>query len=396
MRTKASLIFAIFALGLAGCSENRGGVPDAPVTLEIPATGPADGPRLADGLDGRLILSWMERHDAGATLRYSILEKGELSTPRDAVDEARMFVNWADLPGVMQVAEHHLIAHWLRYSADQVYSYDVVVSQSFDDGDTWSEPIAMHTDGTPTEHGFASLYRAPNGVGLLWLDGRETPEGPMTLRAAVITPNGDREQEFVVDESVCDCCQTDVAIAASGPIAAYRDRTIDEIRDIYVSRQIDGTWMRGERVAADDWEIGGCPVNGPSIIADNRNVAVAWFTAAHGKPAVRVVRSSDSGASFSEPLNIASGRVSGYVGLVHLPHGQLAISWVSRNADGSNQLNVRLVEADGELAPVQAIASINQLRVFPQLGFQDGSLYLFWTDEQDEARRMHAARVPIL
>jgi hypothetical protein len=394
MRTFSKLILAILAPALVACSEVGHDNPGTPVALEIPVAGSVDGPRLSAGLDGDLILSWMERGDHGTALRYSVLVDGDFSPVRDAIFEQRMFVNWADLPGVMQVAENHLIAHWLRYSADEVYSYDVVVAQSFDDGGTWSEPLVMHTDGTPTEHGFASLYPAADGVGLLWLDGRETPVGPMTLRAGVVTPAGDRAHEVVVDESVCDCCQTDVAIAAGGPVAVYRDRTVDEIRDIYVSRQIDGAWTPGERLAADDWEIGGCPVNGPAIIAQDRDVAVAWFTAAQGKPLVRLTRSADSGATFSAPLDIAAGRLSGYVGLAHLPDGKLAVSWVSRNKDG-NQLNLRLVGADNELGPTREIASISQLRVFPQLGYQDDALFLFWTDEHDDKRRMHGARVAV-
>jgi hypothetical protein len=394
MRSFKVVIVAILTAGLGACGGGSDEAPVPPVALEIPGSGPADGPRLSAGPGDELILSWMERNDSGTTLRYALLVDGELSPPRKAVFEERAFVNWADLPGVTRVAKNHLIAHWLRYSADQVYSYDVVVSQSFDDGDTWSEPLVMHTDGTPTEHGFASLYRAADGVGLLWLDGRETPAGPMTLRAGVVTPTGDRAHEVVVDESVCDCCQTDVAIAASGPIAVYRDRTSDEIRDIYVTRQIDGVWQPGERLAADNWEIGGCPVNGPSIVAKDSDVAVAWFTAANERPSVQLARSTDSGATFSAPLEIASGRVSGYVGLANLPDGQLAVSWVSRDAVG-NQLNLRLVDSDNELGPIRTISSISQLRVFPQLGYQGNALFLFWTDDHDAARQLHGARVPL-
>jgi hypothetical protein len=90
----------------------------------------------------------------------------------------------------MHVKDDHLIAHWLRYSADKTYSYDVVVSQSVNAGETWSEAVTAHSDGTPTEHGFVSMYPDVDGVGLLWLDGRDTANEPaenvldtsMTLR----------------------------------------------------------------------------------------------------------------------------------------------------------------------------------------------------------------------
>jgi hypothetical protein len=305
-----------------------------------------------------------------------------------------MFVNWADFPSVMQVNGDHWIAQWLHYSADKTYSYDVVVAQSFDGGDSWSEPMTAHTDGTATEHGFVSMYRDPDATTLLWLDGRNTPEKPMTLRSAAITPGGERVREALVDASVCDCCQTDVAVSSQGPIAVYRDRTEDEIRDIYITRYVDGAWETGARLYADDWNIAGCPVNGPSIVADGDLVAVAWFSAANDAPVVRVVISSDGGTTFGAPIALSGGRLAGYVGLAIIDDKTLAGSWVGRN-EGVNTLQLRTITTDGRLGAIQSIADIDQVRVVPQLGFQDGSLYLFWTDIVDDATVLAGRRIPV-
>ena len=375
-----------------------------PQPFEIKAAGQVTGPRMTAGPDGQLVLSWMEAEDEATNLRYAILSDGQFNEPATVVTETRMFVNWADVPSVMHVANQHWIAHWLRFSADKTYSYDVVVAQSFDGGDTWSDALTAHTDGTPTEHGFVSMHRDAEGVSLLWLDGRDTANEPgdnvlatsMTLRSAVITPDGQRVDEQLVDDSVCDCCQTDVAVASSGPVAVYRDRTAEEIRDIYVSRQIDGAWQPGVRLFADDWLIPGCPVNGPSIVAQGDDVAVAWFSAANNAPVVRVIRSTDSGASFGAPLQIAAGKLAGFVGLAQLPGDALAVSWVSREPEVGNVLNLRHIAADGTLSPVQRVGASAQVRVFPQLGYQDGSLYLVWTDIADEKRYLKAIRIPVL
>ncbi|MDH5455027.1 MAG: exo-alpha-sialidase, partial [Gammaproteobacteria bacterium] len=230
---------------------------------------------------------------------------------------------------------------------------------------------------------------------LLWLDGRNTPDAAMTLRSAVITPNGDLVQEQEVDDTVCDCCQTDVAIAAGGPVAVYRDRTSDEIRDIYITRFRDGRWQTGERLYADNWEIAGCPVNGPSVVASGDQVAVAWFSAANDKPVVRVMRSVDSGVSFADPVEIASGAIKGYVGLAALEHDSLAVSWVAKGESGDNVLQVRSISASGKPGPVIEVATIHQLRVFPQLAFADGHVWLAWTDDDANQRRLVAARVPV-
>ena len=101
----------------------------------------------------------------------------------------------------------------------------------------------------------------------------------MTLRSAALSPDGQLADEQVVDEMICECCQTDVALTDAGPVVVYRDRSIDEMRDIGVSRFVDGRWQKGRLVSVDDWQIDGCPVNGPAIDADGDATAVAWFTA---------------------------------------------------------------------------------------------------------------------
>ncbi len=388
---------------LASCSAPDVPVFGEPVALELPAAGEVMGPRFSAGPDGHLTLSWMESHDDGALLRFASLDDGRFGEAATVVNEPRMFVNWADVPSVMHVGGEHWAAHWLRYSADLTYSYDVVLAQSFDDGRTWSDPVAAHSDGTPTEHGFVSMHRDPDGVALLWLDGRNTANETgddalstsMTLRSAVVGADGERLRKQLVDDSVCDCCQTDVAVAASGPVAVYRDRTAAEVRDIYVSRLVDDAWQPGVPLHDDGWVIPGCPVNGPSIVADGDRVAVAWFTAADNAPRVRLAVSNDSGLTFAPPLEIAAGSLAGYVGLASLGDGSLAVSWVERGADGNNVVNLRHVDADGVAGPVHIAGTTSQLRVFPQLGFQDGSLYVAWTDESDEARRLEAVRIPV-
>ncbi len=402
--TRFITLAALFATVLtAACTSSDEPVFGDPVVVDLPAAAAVSGPRFTTGPDGRLTLSWMEPHDAGALLRFATMQDQRFGVPATVVDEPRMFVNWADVPSVLHVGGEHWIAQWLRYSADLTYSYDVVVAQSFDGGRTWSDPVVAHTDGTPTEHGFVSMHREPEGVALLWLDGRYTADEPgddplatsMTLRSAVISEDGERLREQVVDDSVCDCCQTDVAVAAGGPVAVYRDRTAAEVRDIYVSRRVDGAWQRGVPLHNDGWVIPGCPVNGPSIVADGNRVAVAWFTAADNTPLVRLSVSNDGGITFGAPLEIAAGRLAGYVRLAALDDGALAVSWVERGADGDNLVKLRHVDAAGIPGPVRVAGKTSQLRVFPQLGYQGGSLYLAWTDELDETRHLEAVRIPI-
>ena len=403
MRIFSLARLTLFAALLTACSPSAEPVFGTVIDVPIPTTGEVSGPRFSQGAEGDLALSWMESVESGTALQYAALNDGSFGQPGRVVIEPRMFVNWADLPSVMQVNDDHLIAHWLRSSADKTYSYDVVVSQSVNAGETWGEAVTAHTDGTPTEHGFVSMYPQVDGVALLWLDGRDTANEPgnnvldtsMTLRSAVLTSDGRVTREQLVDDSVCDCCPTDVAVSSKGPIAVYRDRTAEEVRDIYLTRYTDGQWQPGVPIFEDNWVIAGCPVNGPSIVATNDNVAISWFTVVNGSPVVKVVTSDDGGMSFAEPIEVASGRLAGYVGLAALNDASLVVSWVSRNDTGSNSLNLRRITRDGQLEPVHEIAEISQLRVVPQLAFRHDSLFLAWTDELDGKRHLRLVQVPV-
>lgn len=361
------------------------------------------GPRLEVGADGKLRLSWMERLDEGATLKFVTLADGGWGATEDVVTDARMFVNWADLSSVNALPDGTLVASWLRYSAPQTYSYDVMLAYSGDGGSTWTEPVAAHDDGTPTEHGFVSISGTDDGAALLWLDGRDTGNPPsgnvldssMTLRAARISPDGVRSGEQLVDDSVCDCCQTDVAVAAAGPIAVYRNRTGDEIRDIYVTRFENGRWQAGTALHEDRWKISACPVNGPAIAADGEFVAVAWFTAANQRPLVQLKFSTDGGRTFGPPLEVAAGENKGRVGVGLVGEDLVAVSWVENGPDDSDLVMLRLVTRDGRPGPAVTIGSSKLLRMFPQLASTGDALVAAWTDADGDGTRLVVRRVAV-
>ena len=176
--------------------------------------------------------------------------------------------------------------HWLQKSGSSTYAYDVRLARSRDAGKTFSLSFTPHHDGTLTEHGVASLFQMPGaGLGLVWLDGRAMKSGghdghesggDMSVRTAVFDQTGKQVSETPVNLRVCECCPTAAAVTSEGPIVAYRDRSPEEIRDIYVSRLVAGKWTTPVAVHNDAWQIAACPVNGPALSADGRNVAITW------------------------------------------------------------------------------------------------------------------------
>ena len=312
--------------------------------------------------------------------------------PRTIAEGTNWFVNWADFPSMTVLPDGSLAAHWLVRSGEGTYAYDVNVARSFDGGASWSKPLAPHRDGTQTEHGFVSLIPASDGsLGAAWLDGRETQPGDghdahgggaMTLRYAEISRDGALRAETLIDARVCDCCQTAAAMTAEGPVVVFRDRSGTEVRDVSIVRLRNGAWSEPRPVFEDGWQIHGCPVNGPSVAAEGRRVAVAWFTLAGDTPRVKLAFSSDAGGSFGAPVIVDDGNPLGRVDTLLLDDGSALVSWVEQSAEGST-LRVRRVRDDGSREAAVTVAPAGAVRAnsFPQMARAGDTLVIAWTGE---------------
>jgi hypothetical protein len=395
----SSKIAATFAatsiLLLAGCSGGAFELGE-PRAIEPPAAPGSQTPNLAVGLNGNLYLSWIEPREGGHALRFSTRQGDGWSEPRTIASGDNWFVNWADFPSMAALEDGTLAAHWLVRSGDAPYAYDVVISLSRDGGINWSEPVRPHRDATKTEHGFVSLLPTPDdGFAVLWLDGRktaDTPAGAMTLRHATLLPDGALEDEALVDESVCDCCSTDALRTGDGAtLVTYRDRTASEIRDISVSRQDGSTWSSPRTVFADNWEIAGCPVNGPAIAGQGDLVAVAWFSAARDDAVVRVAFSKDGGRTFGRPFRVDHGSPLGRVDVVMLDIGSALVSWLEL-AEGQARIFLRPISPSGA-RPSTLVATTSEARSsgFPRMVRFGDDVVLAWTVSGDPPRIAAAA-----
>jgi hypothetical protein len=361
---------------------------------ESPATGDSREPELTATPDGRVVLSWVEKMGAKRyALRAVVLERHVWGDPLTVAEGENWFVNWADFPSVIGLTDGTLAAHWLVKSGSATYAYDVNIARSETRGQTWTKPLVPHRDNTQTEHGFVSLIALPDGgLGAIWLDGRnmkninDSDEHPptaqsMTLRYATIGRDGTLSDEAQLDERVCECCQTAAAVTSDGPIAVYRDRSAGEVRDIYLVRQVKGSWTAPQPVFADHWQIDGCPVNGPAIAANGRSVVVAWFSSPGNVPRVKVAFSNDAGATFSQPIQIDDGENVGRVDTLLLADGSALVCWLAGNADGG-QIKVRRVQANGTVGSPAVIAQtdISRSSGFPRMARVGEEVHFAWTE----------------
>ena len=361
--------------------------------LISPAAPNSAQPQLST-LGDRVILSWVERSGDSASLRFSERTDAGWTDARTVAYGTDWFVNWADVPSVIPLQHGSMAAHWLQKSAASTYANNARLSFSRDEGRTWSASVTPHHDGTRTEHGFASLFPMPGqGVGAVWLDGRQMKEGAhegmdggnMSLRGALFAPDGSQASEALIDDRVCECCPTAAAVTANGPIVAFRNRTTDEIRDIYVSRLVGGRWTEPVPVHRDNWKIAACPVNGPALSAHGQDVAIAWFTAQGEEGHVYAAFSSNAGETFSAPIRIDEAGAVGRVDVELLADGSAAVTWIEF-ADKRSEFRIRRAERNGSRSASLAVSGIASGRSsgYPRLARRGNELLFAWVDSGEK------------
>ena len=376
-------------------------------------------PDLATVADGRVLLSWI---NTGGGRRPALqfaefYPDGHWEGPRTIAVGNSMFTNWADTPHIVATADRALWAHWLQKSADAPYAYDVMLVRSRDHGMNWSAPRRVHDDATKTEHGFVSMWaQGDSSLGVAWLDGRNTADadtpdhhdghadghgddhggGAMSLRAAVVDANLQSSAETELDAMTCDCCQTDVAATGDGAVLVYRDRSEKEIRDIYAAKYDGKAWSKPVRVHADDWTMPACPVNGPSVAAQDKNVVVAWYTAAGDAPAVKLARAVDGGTAFAKPVTVDAGAATQGRAAVAIDSQQVWVVWL-REDDGNQSLWLARYAPDlsKQLQRIKLADLQGKGRAtgFPKLLLNDGAAHVVWTDVVDGEPQLRGFRI---
>jgi hypothetical protein len=257
-------------------------------------------------------------------------------------------------------------------------------------GIDWSEPFALHDDGTQTEHGFVSMLPWGENMFVSWLDGRHTGGGghhghhtgaAMTLRAAVLDHQGAKLVEWELDDRVCDCCQTTAAMGSDGPIVFYRDRSDEEVRDIYWVAYEDIGWTSPMPVYNDFWEIAGCPVNGPRSASRNGHSAVTWFSGAKGKSSVKTAFLDLESNLFGEAFAIDLGVPAGRVDMLMLEENMALISWMEEG-----DIYLRTVNNSGKKSAPQLVGKVSGARSsgFPQMTDNEENVIMAWTDDSHD------------
>ena len=355
--------------------------------------------------DGILYMTWMENVNTQTKVMFSMKTAIGWSEPTPVHIGHDLFVNWADFPSIAILSDTTIAVHWLQKIGKSGFDYQINIALSSNNGKTWSNPKILHEDRSPVQHGFVSMTPSKEKLlTIIWLDGRtygvklgetKNETEAMQLRATTITSEGIIGKEVVIDKRTCSCCQTSITVTDKGTvIAAYRDRSEGEIRDISIVRLERNGWQEPFSLNDDGWEISGCPVNGPAISSIDRLVAVAWFTGAKGVSAVKIAFSDDDGRSFATPLIIEHQDPIGRVDLEMLPDGSALVSWVEW-IDGNEVISIcRASQKHG--CKTQQLLGLNvgnEPLNFPRLERINEDIYLVWTQPDENGDNLSMLRL---
>jgi|TARA_B110000114_G_scaffold44907_1_gene47558 hypothetical protein len=338
--------------------------------------------------NGALSLSWISSKNKNkASLHFSQFKKGKWIKPQKIANGSDWFVNWADFPA-HAINEDLIITSYLKKSDSGTYTYDVILNLQKLSGEKIKKDFLLNTDGVKAEHGFVSIIPNNNkGFFITWLDGRNTVEKkldghhkPMTIRFAEITNTGEVINESELDEAACDCCQTSIAMTNNGPIVVYRDRSENEVRDIYTIRNINGVWEEPNPLHNDGWIINGCPVNGPKVAVNSTNLAIAWFTVVNDNPIVNVSFSKTNGDSFGTPFKLNDLDAIGRVDVAFLNNEEVIVSYMEVDDIGT-YLRIKKVSVNGEISKPITVSKIDGGRNtgVPQLEIINNEIFIVWT-----------------
>jgi hypothetical protein len=265
--------------------------------------------------------------------------------------------------------------------ATHLESSAILIARSRDGGRTFenagrvSPPGAAGHRGWPAatndSHGRSHVVWLDHGNGS-WLEYRSSPPAPENANPPARLAEG-----------VCYCCKTTIAARGDGSIfAAWRHVYPDNIRDIafVASRDSGRTFDKPLRVSHDEWQINGCPDDGPAMAVDRKGaIHLAWptvVTAPSERKAVFYSVSRD-GRTFSPRLelpNLGSGSAS-HPSIAAGNDGRIAIVWDERR-------DIGLVEMrDGRFSrPTPVDASSDG--TYPVAAYTSDGLVVAWTAKE--------------
>jgi hypothetical protein len=199
--------------------------------------------------------------------------------------------------------------------------------------------------------------------------------------------NGAAERELA--KGVCYCCKVAFAAASNGSLyAAWRHVYKGNVRDIAFLSSRDGgrTFSPPSRVSEDNWQLAGCPDDGPAIaIGDDGVVHLVWPTVIGDETPQGALfyASTRDGRTFTSRQRIETlgGPKPSHPQIVVGPNRRVVVAW-DEVVDGVRRAAARSLRftsdgkvSAGEIVPIGA----TNATAYPVMARTDLQVVTAWT-----------------
>lgn len=352
--------------------------------METPK-GPELGASAAFDSHGRLWL--VDAADGHVRLRHSDDDGRTLSAPVEVNAAAeRIYAEGENRPKLAFGPHDEIYVSWSQPRAAPWTGF-VRFARSTDRGEHFSEPLTVHRDHAEITHRFDAL--AVDGKGRLviaWIDKRDLlaadAAGKPYLGAAIYYSWSDdggasfAPERKLLDQS-CECCRIALARTPDGEVAAFfRGIYGDNIRDhTYAVLRTDGQASQVARATFSDWQIAGCPHHGPGLAIGIDGIRHAVWYEAKGKPTIWYGQ-LDPGHAPKHPLAIA-GAGAGHADVA--VHDQTVwLAWNQVDAAGYALMLRRSSDNGAHFDAPRDIARSSGATGSPQLLLKQGRAFVAW------------------
>lgn len=260
---------------------------DAAWLFDFPSTTSRQAPRITKGLDGTLVVTYIERSGSDAKV-FVVVSRDHGRTwtnPTSPTIVKYGSVGLQRQPHTVVGGDGTLHCLWENFWNGNQLS--IFHSRSTDGGETWSHPAPIHDvrDGRLQEFSTIAagrdglVYAAFISADIDDLDGYQHLLMMRSTDAGATWVGPVRVDNFLQEGGACECCQPHVQVASDGTVGVAFRSNLKHQRDIYLTTSSDDgvSFSPPYLIQNGTWTIFGCPSTGPKIRFDqNGEVHAVW------------------------------------------------------------------------------------------------------------------------